>query len=104
MSVKARLSATVDEELLQAAHLAVREGRVVSVSAWVNQALGLRAAQERRLLAMDEFVADYEAEHGEITAEEMRDAERRTRARAVVVRAAPVSDARTSPRLRRRTE
>jgi hypothetical protein len=44
---------------------------------------------DRRLAALDEFVAAYEAEHGEISEQEMRDAARRARARAIVVRGAP---------------
>ena len=36
--------------------------------------------------ALDEFIADYEAEHGEITEQEMAAAARRARERAVVVR------------------
>jgi hypothetical protein len=55
----------------------------------VNDALKLKAAHERRLAALDAFLAEYEAEHGEITAEEMDAAARRARGRAVVVRSAP---------------
>jgi hypothetical protein len=36
--------------------------------------------------ALDEFIADYEAEHGVITEQEMTAAARRARERAVVVR------------------
>jgi hypothetical protein len=39
--------------------------------------------------ALDDFLAAYEAEHGEITDEDMRDAARRARGRAVVVRGRP---------------
>ena len=42
-------------------------GRAESVSAWVNEALRMKADHDRRLQALDEFVAAYEAEHGEIT-------------------------------------
>lgn len=45
----------------------------------------LRAEHERRLEAMAEFIAAYEAAHGEITTEEMAAAEKRARARAIVV-------------------
>ncbi len=68
---------------------AVAQGRAESVSAWVNDALRLKADHDRRLQALDDFLAAYESEHGEITEEEMRDAARRARGRAVVVRGTP---------------
>lgn len=86
MNVKGRLSASVDAELMAAAQQAVTEGRAESVSAWVNDALRLKADHDRRLRALDDFFAAYEAEHGEITEDEMRDAARRARERALVVR------------------
>jgi len=92
MKGKQRLSASVDAELMQAGQEAVAEGRAESMSAWVNDALRLKAHHDRRMRALDEFIAAYEAEHGEITEEEIRDAARRARAGATVVRAASVSD------------
>jgi Arc/MetJ-type ribon-helix-helix transcriptional regulator len=89
MTTKRRLSASVDAELVAAAQQAVTEGHAESVSAWVNDALRLKADHDRRLLALDEFLAAYEAEHGEITDDEMRDAARRARERAIVVRGTP---------------
>jgi Arc/MetJ-type ribon-helix-helix transcriptional regulator len=86
MSTKQRLSASVDAGLMAAAQQAVADGRAESISAWVNDALRLKADHDRRLQALDEFLATYEAEHGEITEDEMRDAARRARERAVVVR------------------
>jgi hypothetical protein len=86
MSNKQRLSASVDADLIQAAEHAVTRGLADSVSAWVNDALRLKLAHERRLGALASFVAAYEAEHGAITAEELRLASRRARATAVVVR------------------
>jgi hypothetical protein len=41
------------------------------------------------MAALDEFLAGYEAEHGPITEEEMREAARAARGRATVVRDAP---------------
>jgi Arc/MetJ-type ribon-helix-helix transcriptional regulator len=89
MSTKERLSASVDAELIAVAQEAVTQGHAESVSAWVNDALRLKADHDRRLAALDEFLAVYEAEHGEITEQEMHDAARRARARAVVVRGSP---------------
>jgi hypothetical protein len=86
MSTKRRLSASVDAELMAVAHDAVAEGHADSISAWVNDALRLKADQDRRLQALDDFLAAYESEHGQITEEEMREAARRARERAIVVR------------------
>ena len=81
MGGKQRLSASVDAELVAVAQEAVAGGQAESVSAWVNDALRLKADQDRRLRALDDFLAVYEAAHGEITEEEMRDAARRARSR-----------------------
>lgn len=88
MSGKERLSASVDADLVAVAQEAVAEGRAESVSAWVNEALRLKVAHDVRLRALDEFVAAFEAEHGQITEAEMRETARRARGRAVVVRGA----------------
>jgi len=89
MTTKRRLSASVDAELVAVAQEAVTGGHAESISAWVNDALRLKADHDRRLQALDEFLAAYEAEHGEITEDEMRDAARRARERAVVIRGNP---------------
>jgi Arc/MetJ-type ribon-helix-helix transcriptional regulator len=89
MSIKQRLSASVDAELVAVAQEAVAAGQAENVSAWVNDALRLKADHDRRLRAVDEFLAAYEAEHGEITHEEIRDAARSARGRAIVVRGKP---------------
>jgi Arc/MetJ-type ribon-helix-helix transcriptional regulator len=89
VSTKERLSASVDADLVAVAQEAVAQGQADSVSAWVNEALRLKAAHDRRLRAIDEFVAAFEAEHGEITEAEMSEAARRARGRAVVVRGEP---------------
>jgi len=85
MSPKQRLSASVDAELMVAAQQAVSDGRAENISMWVNDALRLKADHDRRLHALDDFLAAYEAEHGEITEDEMRAAARRARERAIVV-------------------
>ncbi|MFW5899158.1 MAG: hypothetical protein ACOCUN_01675 [Jiangellaceae bacterium] len=87
MSEKRRLSASVDAELLAAGRQAVEEGRYESLSSWVNEAMRNQWERDRRLRALDEFLAAYESEHGEITEGEVREATRRARTRAVVVRA-----------------
>lgn|SRR5487761_1093737 len=89
MTGKQRLSASVDAALLQAAQAAVDEGRASSVSAWVNDALQLKVEHDRRMQALDSFLAAYEAEHGAITEAEVDQAVRRAQSRATVVRSAP---------------
>jgi hypothetical protein len=86
MSSKQRLSASVDSDVLEAAHAAVSDGRAPNLSAWVNAALHRQAEHDRRMRALDEFLSVYEAEHGLITDREIQDASRRARARAFVVR------------------
>jgi hypothetical protein len=83
---KERLTVTVDPELINAGNKAVAEGRADSLSGWVNAALIERAARDRRLEALASAIADYEAEYGEITDEEMIMVERSDRQAAVVVR------------------
>jgi Arc/MetJ-type ribon-helix-helix transcriptional regulator len=86
MTAKSRLSVTVDEDLIAAGQAAVAAGEAETVSAWVNDALRLKADHDRRLRALDQFIAAYEAEHGEITEEEIDAANRSMRERAIVVR------------------
>lgn len=84
MIKKQRLSASVDAELIEAAERAVPRGG--TLSAWVNDALRLKLEHDRRLAALAAFIAAHEAEHGEITEEEMQAASRRARGRAVPAR------------------
>ena len=86
MKGKERLSASVDADLVAVAQEAVAQGRAESVSAWVNDALRLKSDRDRRLAALDDFIAAYEVEYGEISEEEMAEAARRARGKAVVVR------------------
>ncbi len=91
MTAKARLSATVDADLIAASQAAVAAGETESVSAWVNDALRLKIEHDRRLRGIDDFIAAYEAEYGEITDAEMDAAYRAARARAIVVRGGEIA-------------
>ena len=91
MTAKARLSATVDADLIAASQAAVAAGEAESVSAWVNDALRLKIEHDRRLRGIDDFIAAYEAEYGVITDEEMDAAYRSARARAIVVRGGEIA-------------
>jgi hypothetical protein len=86
MTNRLRLSATVRPDLLKAGRRAVVEGRAPSLSAWVNDALARQAEHDRRLKALDEFIREYEAEHGVITEQDIRDAERYYASRTITVR------------------
>ncbi len=57
MKGKQRLSASVDADLMQAGQEAVAEGRAESMSAWVNDALRLKADHDRRMRAMKPSMA-----------------------------------------------
>jgi len=97
---KARVTVTLDRELLDIANRAVRAGEASSISSWVNRALSDRAAKERRLRAMDEAIRMYEAEFGEITQEEMDEQRRADRANAIRIR--PSLSTKPAKRRRRR--
>jgi hypothetical protein len=83
---KARLTVTVDHDLVAAGNAAVAEGRAESLSAWVNEAMSERKEKERRLLALAEAVAEYERLHGEISDEEIALQRRLDQRAAIVVR------------------
>ena len=86
MTNRARLSATIEADVLAAGHAAVARGQAESLSAWVNTALRRQADHDRRMQALDVFLAAYEAEHGEISDAEIVAASRRAREKAIVVR------------------
>jgi hypothetical protein len=85
-----RLSASVSADLIRAAERAVAEGRAKSVSAWVNEAMQRQVEHDERVRALREFISAWEAEHGEITQEEMDAAARSARQRAIVLRGGTV--------------
>jgi hypothetical protein len=95
---KERLTVTVDRALVEAGNEAVATGRADSLSGWVNLALAERAAKDRRIRALSEAVAAYEAKFGTISDEELAAQARADRHSARVVRGAP--SARRRPRRR----
>jgi len=86
MKGKRRLSVSVRPAWIEAAQSAVAGGQVPSVSAWVDDALRLKVEHDRRLAALAVFLESYENTHCLITDEEVRDAARRARSRAMTVR------------------
>ena len=86
MTIKKRLTVTVDPELVAAAQKAVESGSADSVSGWVSAALAEKLERDRRLADLAAAVADYEREFGEITDAEMAAQARLDREQATVVR------------------
>lgn len=84
---KRRVTITVDDELAREVTVAVDEGRVESVSAWINAAMVDRLARERRLGILAALLVDYEAEHGEITDDELAEQAQQDRDAAAGFRA-----------------
>lgn len=85
-SKKIRLTVTVDQSIVKAGKAAVASGSADSLSAWVSNALADRAANERRMAALGKLLADYEAEHGAITDEELAAQQQTDRRNAIVIR------------------
>lgn len=83
---KQRLTVTVDPELVEAGNQAVASGAAESLSAWVSTALAEKARRDNQLARMRHAIAEYEAEFGEITAEELAARQRADREDAIVVR------------------
>lgn len=83
---KQRLTVTVDPELVKAGNRAVASGEADSLSGWVNEALSEKALRDQKLAHLRAALADYEAEFGEITAEEIATRRRADQEGAVVVR------------------
>ena len=85
-SGKRRVTVTVDPELVDAGNRAVAGGVADSLSAWVNRAMADRVQRDEQLGHLQSAIADYEAEFGEITADEMVAQRRADRTDARVVR------------------
>lgn len=80
------MTVTVEPGLIEAGHAAVANGTADSLSGWVNEALADKAHRDRQLEELRAAVLEYEAEFGEITAEELAARERADREDAIVVR------------------
>ncbi len=82
-----RITITVESELVAAVNGGVEHGRARSVSAWINAAIAERLEREDRLAALAAVLAEYEAEHGEFTDEELDAQVQSDREAAAAVRA-----------------
>ena len=95
---KQRLTVTIDPDLIEAGNAAVAAGQADSLSGWVNAALAERAVRDLKLRSLSAAIADYEAEFGEITTEEIAAQRRADRAAATVVRGSRVGAQRRTGR------
>lgn len=92
-SKKQRLTVTVNPELVEAGHAAVRSGEAESISGWVSAALEDKIRRDHKLAMLAAAVSDFELEFGEITPAEIAAQTRSDRERATVVRGTrPPSD------------
>jgi len=83
---KQRLTVTVEPELVEAGNRAVVAGAADSLSGWVSTALAEKVRRDAQLELLRAAIADYEADLGEITADEMAAQRRADREDALVVR------------------
>jgi ribonuclease HII len=83
---KHRLTVTVDPELVEAGNRAVANGDANSLSAWVSSALADKVSRDQQLEQLRAAITDYEAEFGEITADEIGTQRRADREDAVIIR------------------
>ena len=84
---KKRVTVTVDEDLLDAAAVAVAAGRAESLSAWVGEAMAQRHVSDQRLGELAALIDEYEAEHGVISDDELAAQAQADRDAAAMVRA-----------------
>ena len=85
---KGRITITIELDLLDEVQTAVNDGSCRSVSQWISEAMADRLAEEQRLAVLRQMIAEYEAEHGVITDEEMAEQAQRDRDAAAAIRAA----------------
>jgi hypothetical protein len=83
---KQRITVTVDPELVEAATRAVNAGEADSLSGWVSSALSEKLHRDHKLGRLRAAIADYEAEFGEISIDEILTQQRADREDAVVIR------------------
>lgn len=85
---KQRVTISIEIDLLEEAQAAVSNGQCRSLSQWIGEAVAEQLDKERRLALLAEMVAEYEAEHGVITEEDMEEQIRKDKEAAAANRAA----------------
>lgn len=83
---KTRVTISVEVDLLNHAQSAVQSGVCRSVSEWIGQAMAEQMAKDARRTALDEWVAEFEAEYGPITDEEIAEQRQRDLEAAEAIR------------------
>ena len=83
---KQRLTISLDQHLVEAAKVAVEQGRTESLSAFVGEAVARLVEAEIRAAQMDRLIADYESTNGVITDLEMAEQAQMDRDSAASVR------------------
>lgn len=84
---KRRVTITIEMDLLEEAQAAVSNGQCRSLSQWIEGAISDQLDKEQRLALLGELIAEYEAEHGVITEEEMEERIRRDKEASATFRA-----------------
>ena len=88
---KQRITITVDPHLVDSATKAVESGEADSVSSWISAAIEDKVSRDAKLTQLAAAIADFEADFGEITDEEITAQRRLDRSKATVVRGTPRS-------------
>ena len=83
---KERITVSVEVDLLNHAQSAVQAGVCRSLSEWIGQAMAEQMAKDERLAALDELLAEFEAEYGPITDEEIAEQRQRDRDASAALR------------------
>lgn len=83
---KTRVTISVEIDLLNHAKSAVESGVCRSLSEWIGQAMTEQMAKDARLAALDELIAEFEAEGGPFTDEEIAEQRQRDLDAAAAIR------------------
>ena len=83
---KVRITVSVEADLLNHAQAAVQAGVCRSLSEWIGQAMAEQLAKDARQAALDELLAEFEAEYGPITDEEIAEQRQRDRDASAALR------------------
>jgi len=83
---KERVTITVEVDLLNHVKTTVQSGICRSVSEWIGKAIEEQLAKDARLGALDELIAEFEAEGGLFTDEEIAEQRKRDRQASAALR------------------
>ncbi len=86
MSVKGRISATIDQDVLDGCYRVLRSGDAPSLSALINRALRVELERVDKVAAAGRAIEAYEKEFGAFTPEEEATIDREMAARTIKVK------------------